>query len=399
MAVLYRTNAQSRLFEEILRQERIPFQIVGSVRFYARKEVKDVLAYLRLAANPADNVAFRRVINTPSRGIGTTSLQAVERVASTTGLPLVQSAARALEQGLISKRPSRMLAGFLELISELAQGTAEGSIPEMLERVVTATGYEAYLEKTYPGLASERMENVRSLISAAVEYAEESEDAGLAGFLDRTALVADADDVGRESGMTLMTVHCAKGLEYPVVFLSGLEENLFPHAMSLGSDDDIEEERRLCYVAMTRARQRLLLSHASFRRSQGVLLPNRASRFLEEIPAEIIDEVSVAGNVFPAESHARLGDDWGGTGSSAARVAARRRRERRSAPHRPAAGSTATHEDGFNVGANVRHPRFGGGEILDREGAGKHLKLTIHFREYGRKKILPAYTTLQLTGG
>ncbi len=264
-----------------------------------------------------------------------------------------------------------------------------------------ATDYEAYLDKAYPGLGSERMENVRSLISAAVEYAEESDEATLLGFLDRSALVNDADDVGREPGVTLMTVHCAKGLEFPVVFLTGLEENLFPHAMSVGSDDDIEEERRLCYVAMTRARQRLLLSHAKFRRVQGVLMPSRASRFIKEIPEDVIQDVSPAADTLRAgENGVGWGvDDWSVAGSSAARVATHRRRERQPATAARAAAAAGPHDDGFDVGAIVRHPRFGGGQILDREGSGKRLKLTIQFANYGRKKILPAYTQLRLGGG
>ncbi len=400
MAVLYRTNAQSRLLEEIFHHERIPFQIVGSVRFYARKEVKDVLAYLRLVANPADDVAFRRVINTPQRGIGSTTLATLERVAGTTGLPLLRAAEQALEEHLLGKRPTTMLAGFLELIADLGQRAEEGSIPEMLERVVQATDYEAFLDKAYPGLGSERMENVRSLISAAVEYAEECDDATLLGFLDRSALVADADSVGREPGVTMMTVHCAKGLEFEVVFLAGLEENLFPHAMSAGSDDDIEEERRLCYVAMTRAGQRLLLSSARFRRVQGVLMPNRASRFIGEIPEDVIDDVSSAAGSFPTGERGMGwgGDEWGPRGSSAARVATQRRRQRQAPPGPRAAAAAGPHEDGFDVGATVRHPRFGGGQILDREGSGKRLKLTIQFADYGRKKILPAYTQLSVGG-
>jgi DNA helicase-2/ATP-dependent DNA helicase PcrA len=287
------------------------------------------------------------------------------------------------------------LRRFLDLVEGLASGTVDEPIAALLERVVAATGFEAYLEKAYPGMGAERMENVQSLISAAVEYAEESADATLEGFLDRSALVSDADAVGREPGVTLMTVHCAKGLEFPVVFLSGLEENLFPHAMSAGSDDDLEEERRLCYVAMTRARQRLVLTHARFRRLQGVLMPNRASRFIEEVPADVIDEVSPPAGVILGERTSWAVDDWAGHASSAAR-AARRRREP-PAPARPTrAASAEPNEDGYDIGAQVTHPRFGGGRILDRQGAGKNLKLTIHFADHGRKKILPAYTRLDV---
>jgi DNA helicase-2/ATP-dependent DNA helicase PcrA len=395
MAVLYRTNAQSRLFEEIFRRECVPYQVVGAVQFYARKEVKDVLAYLRLALNGADDAAFRRAVNTPPRGIGATTLGNIERVAATTGLPLLDAAAHALEQGSVPARTAKPLRRFLDLVATLARDAEEEPVAALLERVVSAVDYAAYLEKAYPGFGPDRMENVQSLVSAAVEHAEERDYATLADFLDRSALVSDADDVGREPGVTLMTVHCAKGLEFPVVFLVGLEENLFPHAMSLASDDDIEEERRLCYVAMTRAMQRLLLTHARFRRVQGVLMPNRASRFLDEIPAEVLEDV-----VAPGEGVFREPQDWasvrgGAYGSSAARAAARRREPPPPSPS-PRAERSA---DGYDVGAQVVHPSFGPGRILGREGSGKHLKLTIHFAGHGRKKILPAYTRLEVSSG
>jgi len=194
-----------------------------------------------------------------------------------------------------------------------------------------------------------------------------------------------------------MTVHCAKGLEFPLVFLSGLEENLFPHAMSVGNDDDIEEERRLCYVAMTRARRRLVLSHARFRRLQGVLMPNPASRFIGEIPVEVLDEVSPPMDGFLGQARNGQTDSWGGYGSSAATAAGRQRRAAAPPPPVPATPA-APSEDGYDVGVYITHPRFGGGRILVREGAGKHLKLTIHFTRHGQKKILPAYTQLEVTG-
>lgn len=397
MAILYRTNAQSRLFEEILRRERIPFQIVGSVQFYARKEVKDILAYLRLAANPVDDVAFRRVINTPTRGIGATTLAAIERLAAAEGRSMLDAARHGLDHGHLAIRSSRKLEQFLDLIDTLCASAGEHTPAELLERVVEATDYAAYLERAFPGLGAERMENVQSLISAAVEFAEENDDPSLVEFLDRSALVADADDVGREPGVTLMTIHCAKGLEFPVVFLAGLEENVFPHAMSLstGQDEDIEEERRLCYVAMTRARERLFLSLARFRRVQGVMLPNPPSRFLNEVPHELMDEPQASiGSVGLHEQRGWGGDGWGGGEGSSAATAARRR-----ATAKPAASSgppAPPAADGMNVGVWVGHPRFGSGRILQREGDGKHLKLTIQFSAYGPKKILPAYTKLEL---
>ena len=242
------------------------------------------------------------------------------------------------------------------------------------------------------------MENVRSLVSAAVEYEREVETPTLLGFLDRSALVSDADEVGARPGVTLMTVHNAKGLEFPVVFLAGLEENVFPHSRSRANDDDIEEERRLCYVAITRARERLFLSRALSRLQQGIPQANAPSRFIEEIPRELLAESgSKSGTSFfdPPARDAR-GAGWGdfAYGSSAARAAARRSQPQ--AAPRPSDFPAAP--DGFSVGVRVSHPMFGSGKVLEREGSGQSLKLTIQFTGYGTKRILPAYTQLTTEG-
>jgi DNA helicase-2/ATP-dependent DNA helicase PcrA len=196
-----------------------------------------------------------------------------------------------------------------------------------------------------------------------------------------------------------MTIHCAKGLEYSLVFLVGLEENLFPHAMSSGSDEDLEEERRLCYVAMTRARRRLLLSHAYHRRYQGTLMPNPPSRFIDEIPARLVDEATLPHEGFLGDWSAQDGAARQGAGGSSAARAVRRRKRQAGKPAPKVSDSGPAPEDGYAVGAYVHHPRFGGGRILAREGSGKHLKLTIHFSDHGSKKILPAYTKLQVQTG
>lgn len=386
MAILYRTNAQSRQFEEILRREEIPYQVVGATQFYERKEIKDLLAYLKLTANPADDVAFRRIVNTPARGIGDTSVRTLEHISRTAGQPLLEAARIAVEQSTLRGRASSSLARFLGLLDELATRSAEEPVAALIERVVEAVDYAAFLDRAYPGLGSERMENVRALVSSAVEFEEDEGDGSLTGFLDRQALVADTDELGRVPGVTLMTVHCAKGLEYSRVFLAGLEESLFPHAMS-DTDEDVEEERRLCYVAMTRARHRLALSHARYRRVQGTFQARRPSRFLDEIPQRLVRNLS------PPAGEGGFFSDWNvreGSGSSAARAARTRPRTARA----PARASGIRHEDGYDVGTIVEHPRFGTGRIVDREGAGKGLKLTIDFDREGRKKILPAYTSL-----
>jgi DNA helicase-2/ATP-dependent DNA helicase PcrA len=395
MAVLYRTNAQSRQFEEVFRSERLPHQIVGSVRFYERKEIKDLLAYLRLAVNPADDVAFRRVVNTPPRGIGATTLKTIEAVSREYGVTLLDAAARTLEGGSLSSRPAAGLRDFLEILVELTRRVASDEVTGLIEHIVERVHFESYLQKMFPGQGRDRMDNVRSLVSATVEYIEESDETSLRGFLDRLALVADADEVGARPGVTLMTIHCAKGLEYPVVFLAGLEENLFPHAMSTQDPQDLEEERRLCYVAMTRAKERLILSHSRYRRTQGVQLVARPSRFLDEVPASLIRESAERFDDYVGEEHTPSTSAYGG-GSSAARATSRvRPRPVVSTRPSPSAAS-ADAGDGYAVGAYVIHPRFGAGRIVDREGRGKNLKLTIHFADYGPKRIAPSYTKLQV---
>jgi DNA helicase-2/ATP-dependent DNA helicase PcrA len=394
MAVLYRTNAQSRQFEEVFRGERLAHQIVGSVRFYERKEIKDLLAYLRLAVNPSDDVAFRRVVNTPPRGVGATTLKTIEAVSREYGLTLLDAATRTLEGGLLSSRPTAGLREFLELRSELTRRVASDEVTGLIEHIVEKVQFENYLQKMFPGRGRERMDNVRSLVSATVEYIEESEQSSLRGFLDRLALVADADEIGARPGVTLMTIHCAKGLEYPVVFLAGLEENLFPHGMSTQDPQDLEEERRLCYVAMTRAKERLILSHARYRRTQGVQLVARPSRFLDEIPSALMRESAERFDHHVSDERAPSASSFE-SGSSAVRAASRVR-PRPVEPVRPRPSVAADPGDGYVVGAYVLHPRFGAGRIVDREGRGNNLKLTINFADYGPKRIAPSYTKLQV---
>jgi DNA helicase-2/ATP-dependent DNA helicase PcrA len=386
VAVLYRTNAQSRSIEEAFRRERIPYQLVGAQQFYERREVKDVLAYLKLALNPADDVSFRRIVNVPPRGLGDTTLDAIAEQARAGGIPLLDAARRMAASGALAARATRALEAFLALVDSLVTRAATEPAAIVIEGVLDAVGYEAYLEKSYPGEGADRMDNVRALVSAAIEYEREVDEPTLLGFLDRSALVSDADQVGTRPGVTLMTIHLAKGLEFPVVVLPGMEENVFPHSRSRGNDDEVEEERRLCYVALTRARERLLLSRAMSRLQAGVPMTNMPSRFLEEIPTELVDETG-----------SRAGVAWDASGSSAARAARGRPPAAAPAPRRPS--DMPAEADGFSIGARVAHPMFGRGQVLDREGSGKNLKLTIQFSGYGTKRILPAYTQLEVVGG
>ncbi len=398
LAVLYRTNAQSRSFEEAFRRERIPYQVVGAMQFYERKEVKDVLAYLKLAVNPGDDVAFRRIVNVPPRGLGDTTVEAIAGESKAEGVALLDAAHRVVDRGALGARASRQLSAFLTAVDGFAARAAEEPAAVVIEGIIAGIDFAAYLEKSYPGEGYDRMENVRALVSAAVEYEREVESPSLLGFLDRSALVSDADEVGARPGVTLMTVHNAKGLEFPVVFLAGLEENIFPHSRSRASDDDIEEERRLCYVAITRARERLRLSRALTRLQQGVPQSNAPSRFLEEIPAALLTESGsrASASFFdpPARSSGAPGRGDFSYGSSAARAAARRAQPATS----PLPSDFPEAADGFSVGVKVSHPMFGSGRVLGREGSGKSLKLTIQFTGYGTKRILPAYTQLTTEG-
>jgi DNA helicase-2/ATP-dependent DNA helicase PcrA len=314
------------------------------------------------------------------------------------GLPLYEAARRLVDRGALGARASRLLSTFLETTAGFAARAAEEPAALVIEGIVLGIGFEAYLEKSYPGEGFDRMENVRSLVSAAVEYEREVETPTLLGFLDRSALVSDADEIGARPGVTLMTVHNAKGLEFSVVFLAGLEENIFPHARSRSNDDDVEEERRLCYVAITRARERLFLSRAMSRLLQGVPQANPPSRFIEEIPAALLAESGSAASAsfFDPPVRESGASGWGdfSYGSSAARAAARRAQP--APPPRPSDFPAAT--DGFSVGVRVNHPMFGTGKVLGREGSGTSLKLTIQFTGYGTKRILPAYTQLKTEG-
>ncbi len=398
VAVLYRTNAQSRPFEEAFRRDRIPYQVVGAMQFYERKEVKDVLAYLKLAMNPGDDVAFRRIVNVPARGLGGTTVDLIVERARASGQTLLAASRQQLAEGGLPPRAGKALGDFVALVDGLAARAATEPAAVVVEGVLEETGYEAYLEKSFPGEAFDRMDNVRALVSAAVEYEKEVDDPTLLGFLDRSALVSDADEIGARPGVTLMTAHNAKGLEFPIVFLAGLEENVFPHARSRGDADDLEEERRLCYVAITRAKEKLRLSRALSRLQQGVPMANAPSRFLDEIPAEVLEIAGGAASIFDRDDELvrpRAAIPWSSGGSSAMRAAAKRAEAVKPRPPRDVAPAA----DGYSIGVRVSHPMFGAGQVLDREGAGTGLKLTIQFPGFGTKKILPAYTRLDVVGG
>lgn len=358
-AILYRVSAQSRVFEEALRQECIPYRVYGGFRFYERAEVKDVLAYLRLIACQDDDAAFERVINTPNRGIGLRSLEALRARAREEGCSLWRATTHLLASGEAAARASGAFRRFLELVEELAAGAATMPLAALMEAVIERTGLAAHYRKEKTNGELDRLENLAELVNAAREFTPDA-DAGLDPLSEFLALAAlDAGESqadGGQDAVQLMTLHSAKGLEFPLVFLVGLEEGLFPHQRSVGTPAGLEEERRLCYVGITRAQERLILTHAEARRLHGSDFYSRPSRFLAEIPAALIAEVR----------------------------AGTRRGTRSAAP--------ASAE--LRLGQRVAHPSFGEGVVLGLEGQGPHARVQVRFERLGPKWLVASYARL-----
>ncbi|MBS1258130.1 MAG: ATP-dependent DNA helicase PcrA [Candidatus Scalindua arabica] len=291
MAVFYRTNAQSRVLEACLLKEGIPYSIVGSVEFFKRKEVKDVLSYLKLCANPDDDLSFERIINVPTRGIGATTIGRLREWADIHNANLLEAISRVQEIPEIKAKSTKAVKGFWKIISELYK-LPTYPVMEFVKQIIGKTGYTDYLEQSYAGDSEERLENIDELVNAASEYDNSNPDGSLQGFLEEVALISDIDKWDDQTDtVTLMTLHAAKGLEFPVVFIAGLEEGLLPHSQSKDSDDDIEEERRLCYVGITRAQRDLFLIHTRYRAKFGQRSPCIPSRFLSEIPEDFIEGI------------------------------------------------------------------------------------------------------------
>jgi len=406
IGVLYRTNFQSRAFEEVFRRLGIRYKVVGGFSFYQRAEVKDTVAYVRLAINPADDVALLRVLNTPPRGIGQGTVDRLRNMAEQSGGSLWEALAGLA--GATAGTRASALRGFRELIENLGAQVAALPPAEFLHYVLDRSGYLAHLEQQDLEKDSSRAENVRELMSAVAEGAQRGET--LADFLDRTALVSDADDYDAAAPVTLMTLHSAKGLEFHHVFLAGLDEGLFPHSRSVGSPEELEEERRLCYVGMTRARDTLTLTRANFRRTFGSELHEAAqpSRFLSEIPAELID--ALAGSLAEAgdgrryvtdpefddysqrqryAARPRYGGSRGNSGSASGSRSA-------SGAHPAAGSSPAAARARANplIGMRVRHPKYGVGTILSVQGEGEERRLTVSFPDYGTKKLVERFAHL-----
>jgi DNA helicase-2/ATP-dependent DNA helicase PcrA len=460
-AVLYRTNSQSRVFEEAMRRAGLPYNIVGGFSFYERMEVRDIIAYLKLAINPNDSIALQRVINSPARGIGKQTLEELERRAKDYGLSLWETISQVVEKPeSLSPRAVSALKNFRQIILRLAgtagvspavspgsvstqePGPAQGAfsdneasradldnesesidpltsdtfVSDLVKAAILDTGYEASLKAERTDEADARIENLQELVNAAVDY-DELGAAGLREFIDHSALVSDTDQYKEDVAVTLLTAHSAKGLEFPIVFIVGLEDMLFPHSRALKSDEpaDLEEERRLCYVAITRAEKYLYVTHAMKRRVYGEELASEPSQFLNEMPLEMIDDLS-------------LGKSWlsfaRGDSSKNAYQQGGFRKERKQYPGKtynsaesiaeffklrnehlgikvkgPAAAAsssaTPTGSGDFVPGSYVRHAKYGRGLVLRREGAGEGTKLTVSFPGFGQKKLVQKFANLE----
>jgi ATP-dependent DNA helicase UvrD/PcrA len=404
MAILYRTNSQSRALEEAFRRAGIPYRIIGAISFYDRREVKDLLAYLRLVANPRDDEAFLRAVTVPKRGLGESSLATMAEAAARWGKPLLAaSQAAEMIQGL---RPGvrESLRKFADLIAMLADRAATWPPAQILEQVISAIDYEQALLAEGPE-GADRWENVRELVASAAEWSEVVEPAEdepttpLERFLAEAALLSANDAIqGANEGVTLMTLHTAKGLEWPVVALTGLEDGLFPLARAEEQPDGLEEERRLCYVGLTRAKDKLYLTWARARRRGGELRPGRASRFLQALPPGVIEEKRTSSMWVP---------DWSGRADR--RTGGQRYGQTTGfyddedtprASVRPSAGppeDVSQDAPRYVKGERVRHRRFGGGTIQGLTGTGRDLKVSVRFddAEVGVKQLLVAYAGLE----
>ncbi|HLA47713.1 MAG TPA: DNA helicase PcrA [Nitrospinota bacterium] len=370
VAIFYRTNAQSRVLEDSLRREGISYKIYGGLKFFERKEVKDILCYLKIVINPNDSISLKRIINVPVRGIGNATVDKIEQYAKSKGVNLIEAIKELRGQGVKGSR-GQGIEAFYNILKKLEAFVTTESASEVIKKTLEISGYLEALKNEKTDEAEDRIENLKELISAAEEYEERTADKSIAGFLDQAALVSDADTISDTSGsVSLMTLHISKGLEFPAVFITGMEGRIFPHIKSIDSEKEMEEERRLCYVGITRAKERLFLTNAESRRIYGQEMSNPPSEFIEDIPRELINTVDSQQSTVSSQQNKKA--DYAGLRTADSRLL------------------TA-----YSVGSKVIHPQFGNGIILQKEGLGENLKLTIFFRNAGKKKIAMKHTHLK----
>ena len=429
-AVLYRMNTQSRAIEEILRREALPYKIVGGLKFYERKEIKDIISYLRLVQNPSDNLSLNRIINEPKRGIGKTSLEAVEQTAEQTGTSMYEVIKNAQSYGL--NRVYTNSREFINCMEEFMVQKDNLKISELIQKILRDTGYTKALETENTIEAENRIANLEEFLNVATEFEEESAENTLSEFLEGITLSSDLDNVEEtEDSVTLMTLHSAKGLEFPVVFLVGMEEGVFPGFKSIGEDKDIEEERRLCYVGVTRAREKLFLTRSKQRTTFGSTSFNQPSRFLKEIPAEMVDgyeEAMGSGITYEKSSFGDSGYSWSyGSrnngniksykiqepqyATSASNIFGSRNNNEKTNENSVYGFRTAesflnnlnkkNQSNGvdlsqYQAGTKVYHKKFGEGIINYVEPEGDDLKVDINFDKFGHKRLMAKFANLEI---
>ncbi|MDN6656921.1 MAG: ATP-binding domain-containing protein, partial [Staphylococcus simulans] len=378
IAILYRTNAQSRVLEETFMKSNIPYTMVGGHKFYDRKEIKDLLSYLRLIANSNDDISLQRIINVPKRGIGPSSVEKIQAYARQNDLSMFDALAEADFIGL-TKKVTKQAIDFYTLISNLIQEQEFLEVSEIVEEVLNKSGYKEMLERDQTLEARSRLENIEEFMSVPMDYEKNTplEEQSLINFLTDLSLVADIDEADIENGVTLMTMHSAKGLEFPVVFIMGMEESIFPHIRSILSDDDheMEEERRICYVAITRAEEELYLAHATSRTLFGKTQSNSASRFLKEIPEDLLNK--------PARTESRY------AGASSSQRPVKRGPSRRTTKRSEVASGT------WNVGDKVVHKAWGEGMVSNVNEKNGTVELDIIFKSQGPKRLLANFAPIK----
>ena len=385
-AIFYRTNAQSRVFEEVFMRSALPYKVVGGLRFYERREVKDLLAYLRVLANLEDEISLRRIINVPKRGIGDTSLDYVDLFAQQNNISFWQGLLRVNENSSVPARAAQAINDFTAMISALSVLVEAKTRPSVVvEAALEQSGLLKELADSTDPQDEVRVENLKELVAVSMEYEErpfeelgEDEEISLAGFLEKVSLVADADEIpeGEDHGgvVTMMTLHTAKGLEFPTVFLTGMEDGIFPHSRTLGEKDEIEEERRLAYVGLTRARQRLYISRAEYRSTWGAPNYNPPSRFLDEIPEDVIE--------------------WRNQSRTSVSPSLVKRTRTATTPPPRATGKKSVAME-LAVGERVSHDTFGLGTVVAIAGEGDKSEATINFGQYGEKRLLLRYAPVE----
>ena len=369
IAVFYRTNAQSRVIEESLRKSGISYQVIGGLKFYDRKEIKDVIAYCRVIVNPEDSVGLNRIFNTNNHGIGKVTLKKINNFADEKKLNRFEAMREMLQSKALAGAVKKRVQKFCGLLSRLREFAGGNSVSEVIKYIQAETGYVDKLMNENSFEARNRIENLKELITAAKSFEENNDGISVSNFLDQAALVSDIDSFDDELGsVALMTLHNSKGLEFPIVFITGMEERIFPHIRSMDCEEEMEEERRLCYVGMTRAKNRLFFLNAMTRKIYGMELTNPPSEFIEDIPPELLETIAssqrdrapLAYNRFPRKNRQQIGDSK------------------------------------FSIGTKVSHSTFGKGIILDVKGNNDEEILSVFFKGAGKKKLKTKYTDLKV---